>query len=248
MKFSIYIDQLTTEYWIGKKPKRKQVDELVADKDRYLSHSFDLVDAAIVGLVQDLSPQNEAIRKLMFRGHYLITLNWLNEQLPLLQLGSKGFYRRLRWLRMMGILDVLHKTVSGNKTLAYYRLSKLYQKIRDTRHAEAEKAAKKAMVPTDDGSIKAMDLGVHSKEKSHGPCGPEPWTQGSTNESIKDSLLAEKTPPAASAGRPDGLQTPDTSTAERDRTERLFNDMKWPWGTVGDNRQKVKGNKYEVAG
>jgi len=173
LKHRILIDQLVLEFWCGKKidPAKLEGDNGDAkDRERYLSHTFDAVDAIIVSFVADLNAQDESVRKLMYRGHFLLTLAYVAERLPLLRLEERGVYRRLRWLKMMGILSCIHKTVDGSKTLAYYKCSDLYYRIAEKRHEEAAKAAKtvkEAIAPVDHGSEKA----IAPVDLSHSPVG-----------------------------------------------------------------------------
>jgi len=230
MEYSLYIDQLVLEFWKGK---------------------IDPTDCLILAFIADLDQNNPEIAEHMWKGHFLITRKWLIEQLPILTLGEQAIYKRLRKLRELGILDRKHKTVDGNKTLAYFKLSAFYYKIRNSRHKKADEATEdnKAIVPEDYGS-----------EKSHSLSVSEPWSPETSNESIKDSLEeAEKTafpdgavlpPNQDENGRPEWLQFGDrvkedlkkereeqsVIEAEREEADELWDSV---LKTAEENRQAV---------
>lgn len=162
LKHCIHVDQLVLAFWIGKRldPSKLETDNGdLKNRTRYLSHTFDAIDALLVSLIEDLNDQDEAVRRIMFRGHFLLTLNYVAERLPILQLGEGGIYRRLRWLKMMGILSCIHKTVDGSKILAYYKCSDLYWKIKAKRHQIAARAlTKEAVTPKDHKAIGPVDM------------------------------------------------------------------------------------------
>ena len=173
MTFSLYIDQLTLQHWEGK---------------------IDLVDCAIVSFLLDLNPDNPKIREHMWRGHFLIKREWLLEELPMLGIGEQALYKRLRKLRELKIVSVLHKTVDGNKTLAYFKLSGLFWKIRTKRHKAASDAAKETYYD-DENDGKAIVSRYHGSSKSHSLLVSEPSSPETSNESIKDSFIPSRDEP-----------------------------------------------------
>ncbi len=207
MKHSVYIDQLTLEFWAGKKVAPANVDIQGSYRTRFLSHKLDVVDAYIVAFIADLNPNDKAIQKIMWRGYFLIKLAWLRARLPLLEIDERALHRRLRWLRMMGILESLNRTVDGNKSLAYYRMSALYWRVRARRHEKAAKAAK---------SVKAMVHRDHGKAQNHGPQGPRkaekamvpgdpshgPWGPSRHIQDMPYSTAAPPSPAGASSAPP----------------------------------------------
>lgn len=203
LKHNILLDQLTLEHWIGKKLDTARIEEENGDGkdlDRYLSHAFDVVDGVLVSFIADMNAQDEAVRRLMYRGHFLLTLAYIAERLPILQMDERGIYRRLRWLKMMGILSCEHRTVDGSKSLAYYRCSDLYWKIREKRHAEAVRAARlvkeKAIAPAGHGSAKA----IAPAGRSHSPCG----LASLSNEAISTPTAPPPAEAASGAAPPAG--------------------------------------------
>ena len=214
MKHTLYIDQLVVAHWFNKKLDPAKLNGEIKNRDRYLNHEFDLTDAAIVGFIYDLNPQNPTVRKYMYRGHFLITLKWLQEQMPLLKMGEQSLYRRLRWLRMMGILECLHKNATGNVSLTYYKLSEVFWKIHDKRHKAATEAAQKVR--------DTADPTVDDNQKSHSPLGLGPSTPGTTNASIKNALSSLPPPPA-------GVEAPTVSAQVS--KPRKFGKTVSPWVT-----------------
>jgi len=161
VKLSVYIDQCVLEFWKGK---------------------IDTCDAFLIGFLQDLNPDNPEIRKHMWRGHFLVTLPWLLEQLPLLQISKQAVSKRLIKLRELGILNCITKKIDGNKVITYYKLSDFFWKIHNHRHQKATEAVEKSRQPELMAKEKAVNLSTRSRQ-------PE-----LTNESYKDSLITE--PPA----------------------------------------------------
>jgi hypothetical protein len=206
MKNSIYVDQFTLEYWVGRKLNPSSVQNTGKDRQRYLNRRFDAVDALIGALIQDLNPEDPAVKKWMYKGHFLVKLEYLRERIPILDLAKKSaadtLYRRLRWLRMMGILDCLNRTGDGKKTLAYYRLSRRYWQIRARRHEAATRAAK-AIIPSDDGS-----------RKRHLPQGPGPSSTGSMQAFQESHSSPLQSLPSDVDDRPSGVGTERVMTRE----------------------------------
>lgn len=201
MKHTLYIDQLTLEFWAGRRVDPARLEIQGTDRERFLNHTMDTDDAFLVAFISDLNPHDEAIREIMWREHFLVKLSWLKDRLPLLQMSEYSLYRRLRWLRLMGILESITRTVDGNKSLAYYRMSSLYWQIRARRHEEAAKAAKqvKAMLHQEHGNGKAILPAEHGYEKSHTPQGDEPYSTG-TSKAIQDSQSSSPASPPSPAG------------------------------------------------
>lgn len=191
MKHTIFIDQLTLEHWKEK---------------------IDTIDAVIISFIQSLDPKNPAIKSLMWRGYFLITRKFLLEQCPILgpvdppdpkkneekwprrTITRQALYRRLRKLRELGLLCVIHRTITGNKQLAYFKLSDAFWKVNNARHKAATDAAKKetsasseAVVSRDHGP-KAVIPGDYGSAKNHSICVPEPSSPETSNEFIKNSL------------------------------------------------------------
>jgi len=204
LKHRILVDQLVLDFWLGKKidsKKHKADNGDTKERARYLKHTFDVTDALLISFIEDLNPQDKDVRKIMYRGHFMLTLTYVKERLPLLQLKERGIYRRLRWLKMMGILSCVHKTVDGNKTLAYYKCSDLYFKIKAKRHAIAAKAAteakEEAIAPVDHGSEEA----IAPVDLSHSPQGPRSLSNiGNITPPVAASAdaLSEGAPPVGS--------------------------------------------------
>jgi len=161
MKFTIYIDQLTLEHWKGK---------------------IDAIDCLILGFIHDLNPGDPAIKKRMWRGHFLIKRDWLLEEMPMLGIEAKALYRRLKKLRELGILERIHRNIEGEgiRTNAYFRLSKRFWAIRAKRHEKADKAVKDVQFP-----VPSRD---HGKENPRTPTVESPYPPEGTYESMKDSL------------------------------------------------------------
>ena len=163
MKFSIYIDQLVLDYWKGK---------------------IDFIDCGLIGFIQDLNPDNPEIRKHMWREHFRISLEWLQEELPLLAMSRQAISKRMKKLKQLGILSILDRRIAGEgiMKLTYYKHSGLFWKIHKRRHDEATKAARKVTVshqPEFTGEKSPVNLESNPRQ-------PE-----LPNESIKDSLSTE---------------------------------------------------------
>ncbi len=122
MKLSLYVDQCTLEHWKGK---------------------IDATDCLIMAFVADLNPDNPALKKRMWRGHFLVKLSWLQDQLPILDLSDSTLYRRLVKLTKLGLLSKIKKKLIGAETVSFFKLGDLYWKIHDKRHQVASKAAEK---------------------------------------------------------------------------------------------------------
>lgn len=167
MKHSIYLDQLTLEYWKGK---------------------IDPTDCLIIAFIADLNPQNPKLKEHMYRGHFLITRKWLLDQLPMLQISAQSVYKRFRKLKDLGVLSCIHKNVDGNKTLAFFKMSGLYYKISRTRHQKASEEAQKIRAVADGGEGRAIVSEDCANEQSHSLLVSEPCSSETINESIKDSL------------------------------------------------------------
>lgn len=196
MTFSIYIDQLTLQHWESK---------------------IDIIDCVIVSFIADLNPENPRIRDRMWRGHFLIKRDWLIQELPMLGISEQTLYRRLRKLRELGIVSVLHKTVDGNKTLAYFKLSDAYWRVRTKRHKAAAQAAKDAS----GNEEKAIVTDDYGSPQSHSHSRSQPSSPVTSNESTKDSLPSALRPAASGAGR----RRPSSSDPPRcpKHNERIVN-------------------------
>ncbi len=239
MKHSLYIDQLTLEFWAGKKVPPARVDIQGTYRARFLTHVLDVVDAFLVAFVSDLNPHDEAIKDIMWRDHFLVKLAWLRERLPLLQIDERALHRRLRWLRMMGILESLTRTVDGNKSLAYYRMSSLYWQVRARRHEEAAKAAKKvkAMVPRDHGNTESHGPGgPWQSEKAMVPGDPSHGPQGPSRH-IQDMHSSSAPPPS-----PAGALAAPPAKAEKGRDSQGFDQLRKVCG-MGPRREEIPREK-----
>ena len=119
MKYSINIDQITLEEWEGK---------------------IDMIDCAIITFIRDLNPDNPKIKKLMWRGYFLVKLEWLLDELPMLGIADRTTRRRLQHMCELGILEKLNKRIDGEgiRQLAYYKLSKAFWKAHAKRHKKVE--------------------------------------------------------------------------------------------------------------
>jgi len=179
MKHSIYIDQLVLEFWKGK---------------------IDVTDCLILSFIADLNPQDETLKKYMYKGHFLITRHWLLDELPMLQIGAQALYKRLKKLRELGIITVLHKTVTGNKQLAFYRMSKLYYKISRMRHIKATEAARGIKAVAEPEDEKAVIPGDHGQEESHSISVSKPSSPETMKPSIKDEVTYSQ--PGGAFGAP----------------------------------------------
>ena len=177
MKNSVYVDQLVLEAWKGK---------------------IDCADALLIAFIQDLNPQNPAIRDHMWRGHFLITLKWIQDQLPILQLSESTIFRRLQKLQRLGILDSIKKQVRGSQSLSYFKLSDAFWRVHKKRHAEATKAAQKAENDVCTGANVTLASEVDDA------------CAGASNASQKDAVKRD-TPPSG----PDGAAA---VVSEEDRT------------------------------
>ena len=200
MKFTIYIDQLTLQHWKGK---------------------IDMIDCAIIGFINDLDPKDPVIKKHMWRGHFQINRSWLLEEMPMLGIEAKALYKRLRKLRELGIIDKLNRQIEGEgiRTNAYFKLSKLFYKIRDKNRKKATEATKDDTFP-----VPSRD---HGKENPRTPTVESPYPPEGTYESMKDSLtpahgdaaLGDGSPERGGGGRKDsvaaackcGLEIPRTT-------------------------------------
>ncbi len=207
MKFSIYLDQLTLGFW----------------KDK-----IDFLDCGILAFIADLNPQDKEIKNCMWRGYFLITRKWLLDQLPMLQIGEQAIYKRLKKLRGLGILSCIHKTIDGNKTLAYFKMSDLYWKIRAKRNKRAGEAAEniKAIISEDNDDIKSHSISVS-----------EPSSPGTSNESIKDSFTTLY--PAET-----GKASADTVVEEEEKKEVSKEEFDLQWET---QRLAITGEKRKTA-
>ncbi len=119
MEYSINIDQITLEEWEGK---------------------IDMIDCAIITFIRDLNPDNPKIKKLMWRGYFLVKLEWLLDELPMLGIADRTTRRRLQHMCELGILEKLNKRIDGEgiRQLAYYKLSKAFWKAHAKRHKKVE--------------------------------------------------------------------------------------------------------------
>ena len=182
MKLSIYVDQCTLEHWAGR---------------------IDCTDAILISFFQGLNADDPKIREKMWRGYFLAKRSWVLTQMPILGIADRALYRRLKKLRELGILDVLHRRVEGNKSLAYFRLSKTFRKIHDARHEAASDAAK--------NKTKAMVSEDHGSSESHGRLRPEPWSSETINKVL--SINKEATVESG-ASREAADSTADIRTAQ----------------------------------
>ena len=161
MKFSIYIDQLTLQHWQGQ---------------------IDAIDCLIIGFIDDLDPKDPIIKKHMWRGHFQINRAWLLEEMPMLGIEAKALYKRLKKLRELGIIDKVNRQIEGEgiRTNAYFKLSKLFYKIRAKNRKKATEATKNDTIP-----VPHRD---HGKENPRTPTVESPYPTEGTYESMKDSL------------------------------------------------------------
>ena len=216
MILSIYIDQLTLAHWAGK---------------------IDPTDAFIIAFIQGLDPQNPKLREFMWKGHFLILRRWLLHACPLLGIEKQALYKRLRKLRELGIIDVLRRTVAGNRTLAYYKLSTTFWKVCNERHAAATAAveAGKAIVSEDHGSTESHSLLIS-----------EPSSLETSYSLVKYSVEQETQRTAPSHSSKGEKTTPAVSATLEGETPKKARKPPLPPELLSELRSAFR-DKYDVA-
>ena len=206
MKNSIYVDQLVLEAWKGK---------------------IDCCDALLIAFIQDLNPQNPAIRDHMWRGHFLITLKWVQDQLPILQLSESTIFRRLQKLQRLGILDSIKKQVRGSQSLSYFKLSDAFWRVHKKRHEDATKAAQKTEndACTDANATLASEV--------------DDACAGASNASQKDS--EERDTPPSGSGEP----TAELTDEDRAAATVLVQELLGGWNLQAHQRREDRRQLLE---
>lgn len=122
MEFNIVINQAALRPWVGK---------------------VNLKDAAIVGFIRALTPDDPAVRHYMLNGYYRLEAGWILRQVPLLDVSEDWLLRCLKKLKVLGLLDTFSTLGRKKRLKTYGRLSPAYfaaeQSARDSldgRYAE----------------------------------------------------------------------------------------------------------------
>ena len=192
MEHSLYIDQLTLEFWKGK---------------------IDAVDCLLISFIHDLDPKNPTLRKYMYKDHFMITLKRIQDQLPILTMSHQGISKHMIKLKELGILSGIQKTVDGNKKINFYRLSDLFWKVYRTRHEAATKAAQavKAVLIDEEKPATTVARTVENNAQKACNYSTQSLQLQLHNESTKDSLSS-----FAPAAVEDGASANNTELLEKE--------------------------------
>jgi len=144
MEYNLIINQAALRRWVGK---------------------IKLTDAAIIGFIRGLSQDDPAVSRHMQGGYYRLQLSWMLREMPLLKIKEDWLSRRLKYLKNLGVLDVLLVVDRGHRYKLYGKLSKLYFQEEALARAlidesRSEKTPSSEKTPTGENS----ELG----ENSHG--------------------------------------------------------------------------------
>lgn len=116
MEFNIIVNQAALRVWI----ERGQVD---AD------------DGVLVAFIRGLHPDDEAVKRLMHKDYYRLTLSWILREVPILAFTEDRLSRRLHDLKKAGLVDLLRLRDDQKQWKLYGKLSAEYyreeQKARD---------------------------------------------------------------------------------------------------------------------
>ena len=126
----------------------------------------------------------------MWRDHFLITRDWLLDEMPLLDISKHTLYRKLRHLREMGLLSVLHRgggKIKGtmSRTLAYWKLTPKYWRTKAKIHAVASKSVE---------AYRAQDKPFLASQKCNSR-----YARVTSKASITDAISAEEQPALTAA-------------------------------------------------
>lgn len=167
MEYNIIINQAALRKWVGK---------------------INLLDAAIVGFVRSLTPDDPAVRHYMLSGHYRLEAKWILRQMPLLDVSEDWLLRTLKKLKTVGLLDTFSTLGPKKRLKTYGRLSAKYfeeeQNARDLveneqdryseknpRHGENSATRRKIPVAENDPGETPID---HEEDQCKAEDGPPP--------------------------------------------------------------------------
>jgi len=126
VEYNIVINQAALRKWVGK---------------------INLKDAAIVGFIRALTPDDPAVRHYMLNGYYRLNAGWILRQVPLLDLSEDWLLRCLKKLKTLGLLDTFSTLGRKKRLNTYGKLSAMYfreeQNARDLLEGAGNRYAEK---------------------------------------------------------------------------------------------------------